>query len=111
MTGKLAESLKLFLEKGKDWERKPTNVPGVFILKIPVYKGRPQRLCVEINPVDVAGNPTKKRGLVIKNFRGLKELGHLLAEEKLEKLVMGIDEVNPPDAEKKKKEEAKIIEI
>jgi hypothetical protein len=27
-----------FLKKGNDWERKQTNVPGVFLLKLPAFK-------------------------------------------------------------------------
>ena len=112
MGEKLVESLKLFLEKGKEWERKPTSVPGVFILKLPAYKGSPQRLSVEINPVDASGNPTKKRGLVIRNPLELKEFRELMAEERLEKLMIGVDEVNPQVAEKLKlKREAEVIEI
>lgn len=112
MEEKLAESLKLFLQKGKEWERKPTSVPGVFVLKLPAYRGSPQRLSVEINPVDAAGNPTKKRGLVIRNLLELREFRNLMADEKLEKLVMGIDEINPPVGEKRKlKRELEVIEI
>ncbi|MDI6820018.1 MAG: hypothetical protein QMC89_03825 [Candidatus Hodarchaeaceae archaeon] len=112
MGEKLAESLKLFLEKGKEWERRPTSVPGMFILKLPTYKRYPQRLCVEINPVDASGNPTKKRGLVVRNLLELKEFKNLLAEERLEKLMSSIDEINPPTAEKPKlKKKAEVIEI
>lgn len=112
MEEKLAESLRLFLEKGKEWERKSTSVPGIFVLKLPAYKGSPQRLSVEINPVDASGNPTKKRGLVIRNLLELKEFRDLMAEERLEKLVSGIEEVNPPVAGRPKlKREAEVIEI
>jgi hypothetical protein len=112
MGEKLADSLKLILEKGKEWERKPTSVPGVFILKLPAYRGSPQRLSIEINPVDASGNPTKKRGLVIRNLTELKEFRELMADERLEKLMTGIDEVNPSVAGKPKlKREAEVIEI
>ena len=29
------ERLREFLTQGKDWERKPTNIPGVFLLRLP----------------------------------------------------------------------------
>lgn len=111
MGEKLAESLKLILERGMEWERKPTNVPGVFILKLPAYRGSPQRLSIEINPVDASGNPTKKRGLVIRDLNELREFRELITDGRLEKLMRGIDEVNPAVAEKPKKREAEIIEI
>ena len=112
MGEELAETLKAFLEGGKEWERKPTSVPGVFVLKLPAYKGSPKRLSVEINPVDASGNPTKKRGLVIRSLPELREFRGLIAEEKVERLVKKVDEINPPIAEKPKpKAKAGIIEI
>jgi hypothetical protein len=111
MGEKISESLRLFLEKGREWERKPTSVPGVFILKLPAFKGSPQRLSAEINPIDASGNPTKKRGLVIRNLSELKEFRSLINEEKLEKLVASIEEVNPPLEKPRLRKEEEIIEI
>ena len=71
MSGKLEESLKSFLKSGKNWERKPTTIPGVFVLKLPAYRTSPQRLAVELNPVDSSGRPTKRRGLVLRSLEGL----------------------------------------
>ncbi|KUO43385.1 MAG: hypothetical protein APU95_05915 [Hadesarchaea archaeon YNP_N21] len=64
---KLSQTLKEFLEKGKDWERKATSVQGIFLLKLPPYRSSPSQLVVEINPIDASGNPTKKRGLILRN--------------------------------------------
>jgi len=112
MAENLEESLRTFLEKGKEWERKPTNIPGVFILKLPSYKGLSRRLSVEINPVDVSGNPTKRRGLVIRDAAELKELKGIISEEKLERLMATIDRVNPPlKGKPAAKKEADIIEV
>src|ERR1051325_2894431 len=49
------EKLLGFLNDGADWERKPTSLPGVFILKLPAFKGRSATLAIEINPVDSTG--------------------------------------------------------
>ncbi|HDI13078.1 MAG TPA: hypothetical protein ENF64_03070 [Hadesarchaea archaeon] len=112
MVEDLEESLRAFLEKGKEWERKPTNIPGVFILKLPSYKGLSRRLSVEVNPVDASGNPTKRRGLVIRDVVELKELRRIISEEKLEKLMASIDRINPPPKGKPAaKKEADIIEV
>lgn len=46
------ERLLQFLKEGKDWERKTTNIHGVFLLKLPIFKGRPASLVIEINPAD-----------------------------------------------------------
>ncbi|MGN6559614.1 MAG: hypothetical protein ACTHJ2_03725 [Candidatus Nitrosocosmicus sp.] len=46
------ERLGQFLEEGKDWERKPTNISGIFLFKLPEYRGRPASLAIEINPLN-----------------------------------------------------------
>lgn len=109
---KLEQTLKQFLEKGKEWERRPTSIAGVFILKLPSYRGSPQRLGVEINPIDASGNPTKKRGLVIRNILEFKEFKQIINDEKLERVVSGVEKVNPPSAERPRpKKEAEVIEV
>jgi len=35
----LSEKLTEFLKTGKDWSRLATTVPGVFVLKLPSYRG------------------------------------------------------------------------
>jgi hypothetical protein len=66
----LESRLADFLKSDKDWERKPTTVPGVFVLRMPPFKGIPARLAVELNPVDEAGRPTKKRGEALRAGSG-----------------------------------------
>ncbi len=107
---KLSESLKVFLEKGSDWERKPTTLPGVFIVKMPPFGRAPTRLVVEINPVDASGEPTRRRGFVIRNSGELKDFRDLMEDDKLGGLLKGIDEVNPQVSERPKprREEGKI---
>jgi len=109
---KLTESLKMFLEKGKEWERKPTSIPGVFIVKLPPYLRSPTRLVVEINPVDESGRLTRRRGLTIRSSSELNEFIDLLGEDKLKELLRGIEEVNPTAAKRPKPErEEEVIEI
>ena len=109
---KLTESLRVFLEKGSDWERKPTSLQGVFIVKLPPYGRSPTRLVVEINPVDASGAPTRRRGFIIRNSGELNDFRALVAEDKLGGLLSGIDEVNPQAPEKLKSSQGKeIIEI
>ena len=45
-------------------EKKATNIPGLFLLKLPGWRGNPQYIVLEINPVDASGSPTKKREIV-----------------------------------------------
>jgi len=53
-----------FLNDAGAWERKATNIPGVFLLKLPSSRTRQVDIAIEINPVDSAGSATKKRGIV-----------------------------------------------
>jgi hypothetical protein len=43
-----------------DWERKATNIPGVFLLKLPSSRKRLATIAIEVNPIDAAGSATKK---------------------------------------------------
>jgi hypothetical protein len=103
---KLAE----FLEEGDDWAKAKTTVPGIFVMKLPEYKNSPARLAVEINPVDVTGNPTKRRGLIIKDIAEYEEFVELINNEKMETLLEMLEEVNPMGAGRKKGG-AEVIEI
>jgi hypothetical protein len=68
----------------------------MFILKIPKskIKDTPLRIVVELNPIDEYGNPTKKRGIILRNFKELKEFKNLINNEKLEYLLKTLDNIN-----------------
>jgi hypothetical protein len=83
------------LREAKDWERKATNVPGVFLLKLPSFKGRSASLAIEINPIGASGATTKKRGVVVRSTNELQEINKLLSHPKLVELAKRIDDVNP----------------
>jgi hypothetical protein len=104
------ERLLQFLKEGKDWERKATSIPGVFLLKMPTFKGRPASLAVEINPVDSSGLTSKKRGVVVRSGIELEEINRLLSNTKLAQLAKGMDEVNP-EKRLSLKSEGDIFEI
>jgi hypothetical protein len=89
--GKLAE----FLKSGKDWSRLRTSLPGVFVLKLPAYKGSPSRLAIELNPVGEDGAPKKRRGLVLRSKAELEDFKQLFQYDKLSKLMEMLEAVNP----------------
>lgn len=105
------ERLGQFLEEGKDWERKPTNISGVFLFKLPEYRGRPASLAIEINPLNVNGSPSKKRGIVIKSSDELNSILELINNSKVLQLAKSIDEVNPERKPFMKNESNEIFEI
>ncbi len=89
------ERLAQLLSEGGDWERKPTSISGVFLLKLPTFRNWPQSIVIEINPVDSSGSPTKKRGIIIRSSFELDQIQNILTNVKLEQLAKSMDEVNP----------------
>jgi hypothetical protein len=89
------DKLRQFLNEGRNWERKPTNIPGVFLFRLPATRGRPASLAIEINPVGTSGSITKKRGVVIRSASELEAISGLLSHEKVAELAKRIDGVNP----------------
>jgi len=107
----LEEKLKSFLKTGSDWARLKTSVPGVFVLKLPPFRGSPARLAVELNPVDDSGNPTRRRGLILRNFEELSQYKQLFQTDKLEPLVKSVETANPVEKKKFVKPGEDVLEI
>jgi len=95
----IENKLAAFLSEARDWERRPTNIPGIFLLKLPSSRYRQASVAIEINPVDVTGAATKKRGIVIRSASELNQFNNILADQKLIELARRIDAVNPKQKE------------
>ena len=108
----MSEKLQEFLATGKDWAKVKTTVPGVFIQKLPSYRGQPARLAIEVNPVDASGAPTKRKGLLIRDVSEYEEFKEILSNEKMETVFEMLAKVNPPALKKQKGGlEEEIIDI
>jgi hypothetical protein len=105
------ERLTQFLSQGNDWERKVTSIPGVFLLKLPTFKSRPESIVIEVNPIDTSGSPTKKRGIIIRSSSELEQIRNILTNVKLEQLAKSIDEVNPEVKTSTAKDSSDIFQI
>jgi hypothetical protein len=105
------ERLTQFLSQGNDWERKVTSIPGVFLLKLPTFKSRPESIVIEVNPVDPSGSPTKKRGIIIRSSSELEQIRNILTNVKLEQLAKSIDEVNPEVKTSTAKDSSDVFQI
>jgi hypothetical protein len=105
------EKLTEFLKNGKDWSRMRTSVEGVFVLKLPAYKGSPSRLAVELNPVGEDGSPKKRRGLVLRSTAELEEYREIFQYEKLSKLMGILEAVNPKVEAVRRRKGEEVIEI
>ena len=111
MTEEPNNRLKQFLNERRNWERKATNIPGVYLFRLPASKGRPASLAIEINPIDSYGSITKKRGVVIRSASELDEVSRLLSNSKVGELSTKIDEVNPKREATTGKSGSDILEI
>ena len=105
------DRLEEFLKTGGDWEKLRTSVPGVFIQKLPPYRSSPERLAVEVNPVDASGNPTKRRGLLIRSLDEYEAFKEILNDEKLPKLLEMLEGVNPETGRRGRGKDKDVIEI
>jgi hypothetical protein len=100
-----------FLEDAKDWEKKATNIPGVFLLKLPSFKRRSAALAIEVNPLGASGAVTKKRGIVVRSSKELEEINKLLSHPKMAELAKLVDQVNPEKAATETNSESTVFEI
>jgi hypothetical protein len=105
------ERLEEFLRTGNDWEKLKTSIPGVFVQKLPPYRSSPSRLAIEVNPVDASGNPTKRRGLLIRFPDEFDTFKEILNDEKFPKLLTLLETVNPGSGRRARKLDGDILEI
>jgi hypothetical protein len=107
----IEDRLTGFLRDARDWERRATNIPGVFLLKLPSSRTRQAAIAIEINPVDSAGSATKKRGIVVRSASELDEFNRILADQKLVELARKVDQVNPKQKESPTATGSNVFEI
>jgi hypothetical protein len=100
-----------FLRDARAWGRKATNIPGVFLLKLPSSRTRQAVIAIEINPVDSAGSATKKRGIVVRSASELDEFNRILSNQKLVELARKMDQVNPKQKETTSTGSSDVFEI
>jgi hypothetical protein len=84
-----------FLENGKDWERKQTNIPGVFLIRLPQFRSRPACIGVELDVLNRAGSGSRRRGIILRTNQELQQLVEIVSNKKLGELTSSIEKVNP----------------
>jgi len=85
-----------FLKEGNDWERKQTNVPGVFLLKLPAFRSRPACIAIEIDAMGQGGGGgNRRRGLIIRTKEDIEHLSNILNNDKVIELASVVQKVNP----------------
>jgi hypothetical protein len=103
----MEKQLKDHLENGQPWEKLPTNIPGVFVVKVPGTKNRGARLMVEVNPVDKSGQPKKRKGLFVADFEMYLQFNEALQDDRLAQLIKSLEAFNP----KESKADKKVLEL
>ena len=94
----IESKLKEFLENGKDWERKQTNIPGVFLLRLPAFRSRPECVAIEIDATSRGGGGNRRRGIIIRSEEEIKEISQIFENPKLTDLAGALKKINPPQA-------------
>lgn len=84
-----------FLENGKDWERKQTNIPGVFLIRLPQFRSRPACIGVELDALNRGGGGNRRRGIILRTSEELQQLLDIVSNKKLSELTSSIEKVNP----------------
>lgn len=107
----LPEILKTFIEEGQDWERKPTTVKGVSIIRLPATKNRPASLAIDINPVGANGLPMKKKGIMLMNAAEIAAFRDTINNAKVDSLVAALEEVLPERKTAGKPAKSDVLQI
>ncbi len=81
------------MENVKPWERVPTTLKGVFLVKAP-NRDDNGTIMLEVNPSDKSGNPIKRRGLFIRKNSELESFKLVLLNKKLESLLNTVENMS-----------------
>ena len=107
----LTDTLRAFIEEGQDWERKPTTVKGVSIIRLPATKNRAASLAIDFNPIGDTGLPMKKKGIMIMNGNELAAFRAIFTNEKVDSLLKALEEVLPDRKATSKSAKADVVQI
>ncbi len=113
MTNETVDSrLTDFMNDGKDWERKQTNVPGVFLMKLPAFRSRPACIAIEIDALGRGGGVgNRRRGLIIRSKEEIEQLSDILNNEKVIELASAVQKVNPVQTSTSSTVDSEVFEI
>lgn len=90
MDDQLENKIKETLENVKPWQRVPTSLDGVFLIKAPT-RGDQESIMVEINPLDELGRPIKRRGIFIQRKVHLERFIEVMGEPRLMEFLATLD--------------------
>ena len=101
-----------FLKEGNDWERKQTNIPGVFLLKLPAFRSRPACIAIEIDVMGQGGGGgNRRRGLIIRTKEDIEHLSNILNNDKVIELAYAVENLNPFQTCTSSNVDSELVEI
>ncbi|MBI5681364.1 MAG: hypothetical protein HZC47_10760 [Methanobacterium sp.] len=106
MTKELENKIKSTMKDVKAWQRVPTSVNGVYIVKAPGNTDN-DTLMIEINPLNDRGTSMKRKGLFLKSSLEFEGFEEVFKSENVMVLLNTIENINGGS----KKEEIKAIEL
>ena len=87
---KIELKIKEALDDVNAWQRVPTSLNGVYLVKTPQKAGK-ETILVEINPKYDGGKLLKRRGLFLKNVSELQKFIKVINNEKLYDVLLAIE--------------------
>lgn len=106
MDENLEKKIKDALKDVKPWQKVPTTVNGMFLVKTPAT-GNQETIMVEINPTDEKGTPIKRRGIYLRTNTELGRFKEIMENEKLGEVLSALEKI----AGLKKKKKIKLVEV
>lgn len=106
MTKELKNKIKEALKDVRPWQKVPTSVKGVYLVKTPADKSK-ETIMVEINPLNERGIPMKRKGLFLKDTAEFNGFKGIFENESVMDLLNAIEEIDG----REKKKDIKAVEI
>lgn len=106
MVKEIENEIKNTMKDIKAWQRVPTSVDGVYIVKAPGNADN-DTLMVEINPLNERGTSMKRKGLFLKSSLEFEGFEDVFKNKNVLELLNTIENINGGS----KKEEIKTIKI
>ena len=91
---------------------KTTNLPGVFLLKLPAFRSRPACIAIEIDAMGRGGGGgNRRRGLIIESKEEIEQLSNILTNDKVIELTSAVEKVNPVQTNTSSTVDPEVFEI
>ncbi|AUB58107.1 MULTISPECIES: hypothetical protein [Methanobacterium] len=100
MDNQLEIKIRETLENVKPWQRVPTSLEGVFLIKAPT-RGDQESIMVEVNPLNEFGHPIKRRGIFIQQKIQLERFLEVMKKPRLMEFLETLDSMAGNDGNEK----------